>query len=618
MPRPLVFGNGRLLVQIDHRGNILDLAWPIGIWNHLSSRAIRIGVWADGLFQWMDGFGWTREQRYLPLALRERGLGGEGNLVGEEMHENSELGVRLRVLEWIDQPLTPPPSPLPIGTTIRQGGGVDRFVRHITVENLRGTSRDVRVFIGHDLRLLESDIAECALWHPGLEGIIHHKGPCAVLLRASGSNQYNCGAFDHATHAGPWLDAEDGVLKGIPISQGTTDSCLGVACPLEPHGTHEFTYEIAFAESICALEQLSSPPPSPLPATRTIRGEGEPEFHLAVIKTQISETGAILAANDSDIMGDNRANYSCCWPRDGALVAHELVHAGALDFAERYLRYSLEILRERPYFLQKYRADGTLGPSWHPWTVDLPIQLDETASFVSLAVACLQAGIPMSDEDIEIGIKQPAKFLLDYREDDLPKPSYDLWEERRGVFAYTVATVIRALRDVADVQPSRTLSEAEEKMTAAFEERFWNAGEIYFQRAPNDPTFDASTLHVGLLGVLPIDDVRVQASAVAIAKACAVERGIGGLARYPGDYYHRINERHPGNPWIITTMWLAQHEAMSGRPEKARELLEWALSYAHPTGLLPEQMHPDTGEALSVSPLTWSHAEVLKTLRLLG
>ena len=58
------------------------------------------------------------------------------------------------------------------------------------------------------------------------------------------------------------------------------------------------------------------------------------------------------------------------------------MHAGALDYAERYLRYSLDILRERPYFLQKYRADGTLGPSWHPWTVGLPIHLDETASFV--------------------------------------------------------------------------------------------------------------------------------------------------------------------------------------------------------------------------------------------
>lgn len=607
MPRPLAFGNGRLLVQIDHRGNILDLAWPVGIWNHLSSRAIRIGVWADGLFQWMDGFGWAREQSY---------SNWDPTLIGEEKHENPELGVRLRIQEWVDGAGFSTPQLAAGDTGHSRTGGVDRFVRHITVENLRGTSRDVRVFIGHDLRLLESDIAECALWHPELKGIIHYKGPCAVLLRAEGTTQFNCGAFDHSTHAGPWPDAEDGVLAGAPISQGTTDSCLGVGCTLEPHGTHEFTYEIAFAASIGALEQSSSLPHSPLPATQDTRGAEGREFHLAVIKTQISESGAILAANDSDIMGDNRANYSCCWPRDGALVAHELLSAQEHGFAERYLRYSLDILRERPYFLQKYRADGTLGPSWHPWTVELPIQLDETASFVSFAVACLQAGIPMSDEDVEIGIKRPAKFLLEYREGDLPKPSYDLWEERRGVFAYTVATVIRALRDVAKVQPSRTLEEAGDRMTVALDEQYWNESDGYYQRAPDDPTADASSLHIGLLEVLPIDRERVQRSAIYIEGTLTVSHGIGGLARYPGDYYHRINERHPGNPWIITTLWLAQHEAMSGRLDRARELLEWALRFAHPTGLLAEQLHPETGEPLSVSPLTWSHAEVLKTMRL--
>ena len=31
--------------------------------------------------------------------------------------------------------------------------------------------------------------------------------------------------------------------------------------------------------------------------------------------------GAILAANDSDILRENRATYSYCWPRDGAIVA---------------------------------------------------------------------------------------------------------------------------------------------------------------------------------------------------------------------------------------------------------------------------------------------------------
>ena len=77
MPRPLVFGNGRLLVQCDHRGNIRDFAWPIGIWNHLSGRAVRIGVWAEGGFSWLDSARWERSHRYE----------SEDPLVGVETHD---------------------------------------------------------------------------------------------------------------------------------------------------------------------------------------------------------------------------------------------------------------------------------------------------------------------------------------------------------------------------------------------------------------------------------------------------------------------------------------------------------------------------------------------------
>ena len=39
------------------------------------------------------------------------------------------------------------------------------------------------------------------------------------------------------------------------------------------------------------------------------------------------------------------------------------------------------------------------------------------------------------------------------------------------------------------------------------------------------------------------------------------------------------------------------------------EILLWTSSHANNGGLLAEQMHPDTREQLSTSPLVWSHAE---------
>jgi GH15 family glucan-1,4-alpha-glucosidase len=47
----------------------------------------------------------------------------------------------------------------------------------------------------------------------------------------------------------------------------------------------------------------------------------------------------------------------------------------------------------------------------------------------------------------------------------------------------------------------------------------------------------------------------------------------------------------------------------------ALPLLEWARARVLPSGVMAEQVHPFTDEPLSVSPLTWSHAEFVLTTR---
>jgi GH15 family glucan-1,4-alpha-glucosidase len=43
--------------------------------------------------------------------------------------------------------------------------------------------------------------------------------------------------------------------------------------------------------------------------------------------------------------------------------------------------------------------------------------------------------------------------------------------------------------------------------------------------------------------------------------------------------------------------------------KEGMDLLLWATSYSRLSGVMPEQIHPFTGEPVSVSPLVWSHAE---------
>jgi GH15 family glucan-1,4-alpha-glucosidase len=114
----------------------------------------------------------------------------------------------------------------------------------------------------------------------------------------------------------------------------------------------------------------------------------------------------------------------------------------------------------------------------------------------------------------------------------------------------------------------------------------------------------------------------IRATVEAIRQQLWCQTQLGGLARYENDYYHQVSrdtKKVPGNPWFIGTLWLARYYISTARShadlEHARELLRRAQQHALPSGLLPKQVNPYTGEPLSVAPLTWSHAEYVETVQ---
>ena len=48
--------------------------------------------------------------------------------------------------------------------------------------------------------------------------------------------------------------------------------------------------------------------------------------------------------------------------------------------------------------------------------------------------------------------------------------------------------------------------------------------------------------------------------------------------------------------------------------EDASGLIQWALQHAGASGALSEQVNPETGIHTGVSPLVWSHAELVNTI----
>ena len=109
----------------------------------------------------------------------------------------------------------------------------------------------------------------------------------------------------------------------------------------------------------------------------------------------------------------------------------------------------------------------------------------------------------------------------------------------------------------------------------------------------------------------------------ALRERLRVQTEAGGVARYEGDGYHRIaevsDERVPGNPWIICTLWLAEHTiaraTTAAELQEALDVVRWVRSKASSSLVLPEQIDPYDGSPLSVAPLTGSHAQVVSVVR---
>jgi GH15 family glucan-1,4-alpha-glucosidase len=647
MARSLVLGNGRFLLNFDDFYRIRDVYYPhIGIENHTGGHLFRFGIWADGGTHWVDE-SWEREIAYLA-----------GTLVGETVLRHRGLGLEIRCRDAVDFE-------------------VDIFCRELRVRELRGAARHVRLFLHHDFYISGSDVGDTALYDPELGAIVHYKRDRYFMIGGGAAPDYQLSRYATGKKRingaeGTWRDAEgDGLLSGNPIAQGAVDSTIALDLEIPASGEAVTYYWLAAGErygDLTAYNQLLREAGAATLIERTaaywrlwvdtheIGGESGLSDRivslyrtsLLVMRTHVDEGGAIIAATDSDITQFARDTYSYMWPRDGALVADAFDRAGYPALAQRFFDFAGSLLKREGYFLHKYHPDRSLASSWHPW-VDaegrklLPIQEDETALVLWALWRHFDRyrGVEEVQPLYRALIVPAAEFLASYRDPGtgLPLQSWDLWEERRGVLTFTAATVwagleagARFARAFGDDELAERYHAAAEEVRAAILDHLWDAEAGRFLRLyvpaeggegpVRDATPDSSLFGLHFLGLLPPDDPRLQATLETVQSSLSVQTEVGGLARYRGDYYHAVTqdwERVPGNPWFIAQCWLARWRiARADTPAAlagALEPLEWVAAHATSAGLFPEQVHPFSGAPLSVTPLTWSHAEFVATVR---
>ena len=625
MVRYLPLGNGKMLLTFNEDYRIVDFYFSkFASENHSADHPFMYGISVDNDFKWMD-----RSQ--------------------------------IKFMDYYDHTM--------VGNVGYSSGGVDFenrdfvdiyknvYVRCVSASNNSGIKKNVKLFFHQNFYIYGNDIGDTAAFYPEFDGILHYKENRYFMASTLDQNensmdQYATGVKGIGDLKGTWKDAEDNELSMNPVSIGSVDSVLRHSFDIEPNSKFSLYYYIIAGSSYEDIAEIRKEITLAYMTKLTRRTTNYWELwsskvspnldyetnalfrrSLFIVKSHANSLGSIAASCDSDILKFSHDGYYYMWPRDASIAAYALSIAGHSQTARKFFSLSTSLISSKGYMQHKYNMDGTMASSWLPHIMHgkeiYPIQQDETALLIYVLWEYFKKynDIGFTAPFYEDLVIKAAEFMTEFvNENGLPRESFDLWEERYGIHAYTVSTTLAGLKAAAnfadvfgDQDLSKKYSSAADLMAKAFEEKFYSDEFGRYARAiingKPDFTVDSALSSIVLFGMKEPRNSRVLSTMEAIMEKLWVN-GTGGIARYENDNYMRIKEDSniTGNPWIITTLWMARYYMRVGDMERAWSLIEWVKSHRQKSGILSEQINPYTGEPHSVSPLVWSNAEFIIAL----
>jgi len=633
MSRPIVLSNGELHVGLNESGLVSDFYFPyVGQENHTAASGLshRVGVWVDGEFSWLGRESWQIDLSY-----------HADSLIGRVVAENAGLGIRLEFDDFVDSSQA-------------------AFVRNLEIFNCRDKAREIKVFFHQVFIISNSRDSDTVQYVPEQDAIMHYKGHrsfVASARHATGAmfSDYCVGLYGIEGREGTYRDAEDGMLSRNSVEHGMVDSVIGLTSQLEAQDSARIHYWIAAGksqrEAYLIHQRLKDEGVlNHLLATAAYWKEWLTPAHgfasrlegrtrelfirsLLTIKSHQDKRGAIIASTDTTMLNYSRDAYAYCWPRDGSFVMWPLIRLGFVDEPLHYFNFCRRALHDGGYLMHKFQSDGSLGSSWHPYVHGSingqPIQTDETASVLFMFQQYYD--IHKDDKilrDYYVTMVRPmANFLAGYVDEvGLPKPSYDLWEEKYLTTTYSTSITYASLLAASELADAAGDADDALRWRTAAEAMLDAAGKFYSHEAGHlikgylaegddttfDTTLDLSSLYGAyMFGLFDHDSKEVTDTRQHILDTLSGSEGLS-YPRYTNDMYNRIADRP--NPWPICSLWMAQYAHGQGDDVRAEALIAFVETKTIHTGILPEQIHPDTGAPISVAPLVWSHAEYVSTL----
>ncbi|HET9516432.1 MAG TPA: trehalose-phosphatase [Actinoplanes sp.] len=348
-------------------------------------------------------------------------------------------------------------------------------------------------------------------------------------------------------------------------------------------------------------------------------------------------TGAILAAATTslpeEIGGVRNWDYRYCWIRDAAMTARALVDLGSLSEAEAFLRWvdgCVERTGGHPEQLHPlYTVDGyELGAeavidTLPGYAGSRPVRVGNLANHqlqldVFGPVADLLLAVANARGWVEPTEWRVLESMVQAVQRRWHEPDHGLWEARLAprhhVFSKVMCwmTVDRAL-EVAHRHAGLDRPEwvkLRDTIGANVLKHGWHDEAGAYTVAYGYEEMDASSLWIGLSGLLPDDDPRFLSTVLKVE---------ADLRSGPVVYRYHWDDGLPGREggFHICTSWLIEAYLRTGRRADAEELFAQMIDTAGPTGLLPEQYDPHAERGLGNHPQAYSHLGLIRCALLL-
>jgi len=338
---------------------------------------------------------------------------------------------------------------------------------------------------------------------------------------------------------------------------------------------------------------------------------------------------AVTTSLPEQLGGVRNWDYRYCWLRDATFTLQAFMHLGYHDEARAWRDWIIRAVAGSPDQIQIMYGVG--GERWLPelivpWLLGYEnsspvrigngahrqLQIDVFGEVVDTMVQARKAGM----DNTERG-RAMRPLVMDYLTRAWREPDEGIWEVRGGPQHFVHSKVMawvafdRAASSVAGEGLSEDAArwrDIADEIHAEVCARGFDRDLNSFVQAYGSKRLDASLLLIPLVGFLPPDDPRVQATVAAIEERLLIDDQF--LLRYETE----VDDGLPAGEgaFLACSFWLVDNYILQGRGAKAQQLFDRLLARCNDVGLLSEEFDPLTGRMLGNFPQAYSHVGLIQ------